>query len=141
MRARYYSDNVSENILSGVKLVSERMSTLQNKQKTRKRILPFVTEYRPSVPYLKSILIKKWHLIENQPVLREIFKDPSILSYRKGRLLKNILVTANIWRSTITNLDQLESCLACLLYLPSFQSSSTTSLIKINRSVLNIDQI
>lgn len=35
--------------LSGVNY-SERMSALQNKQKTRNRILPFVTEYRPSVP-------------------------------------------------------------------------------------------
>ena len=32
---------------------SERMSALQNKQKTRKNILPFVTEYRPSVPNVK----------------------------------------------------------------------------------------
>ena len=52
------------------------MSALQNKQKTRKRILRFVTEYRPSVPNLKNILMSKWHLIENQPLLREIYKDP-----------------------------------------------------------------
>ena len=113
LRARGYRDNLSERILSGVKF-SERMSALQNKQKTHKRILPFVTEYRPSVPNLKNILMKKWHLIENQPVLKEIFKDPPILSYRKGRSLKDILVRAKIWRSSITNLDQWESCLACL---------------------------
>ena len=88
LRARGYSDNVSEKILSEVNL-SERLSALQNKQKTRKKILPFVTEYRPSVPNLKSILMKKWHLIENQPVLREIFKDPPIVSYRKGRSVKD----------------------------------------------------
>jgi len=51
------------------------MSALQNKQKTRKRILPFVTEYRPSVPNLKNILMSKCHLIQNQPLLREIYKD------------------------------------------------------------------
>ena len=45
LRARGYPDKLSEWILSGVKS-SERMSTLQNKQKTHKRILPFVTEYR-----------------------------------------------------------------------------------------------
>ena len=95
LRARGYPDNLSERILSGVKF-SERMSALQNKQKTHKRILPFVTEYRPSVPNLKNILMKKWHLIENQPVLKEIFKDPPILSYRKGRSLKDILVRAKI---------------------------------------------
>ena len=88
-------DNLSEKILSEVKF-SERSSALQNKQKTHKRILPFLTEYRPSVPNLKNILMAKWHLIKNQPVLREIFKDPPILSYRKGRTLKDILVRAKL---------------------------------------------
>ena len=46
LRARGYSGNLSERILSGVK-VSKRMSALQNKQKTHQRILSFVTEYRP----------------------------------------------------------------------------------------------
>ena len=36
--------------------------------------------------------MSKWHLIENQPLLGEIFKDPS---YRKGRSLKDVLVRAN----------------------------------------------
>ena len=60
------------------------MSALQNKQKAGKRVLPFVTEYRPSVPYLKNILMSKWHLIENQPLLRNIFKDPPHLHTEKG---------------------------------------------------------
>ena len=95
LRTRGYPGNLSKKILSEVNF-SQRMSALQNKQKTRKRILPFVPEYRPSVPNLKNILMKKWHLIENQPVLREIFKDPPILSYRKGRSLKDILVRAKL---------------------------------------------
>ena len=77
--------------------MSERMSALQNKQKTRKNILPFVAEYRPSVLYLKTIQMSKWHLIENQPLLREIYKDPTLLSYRKGRSLKDgVFVRANL---------------------------------------------
>ena len=95
LQARGYPDNLSEKILSEVKF-SERSSALQNKQKTLKRILPFVTEYRSSVPNLKNILMAKWHLIKNQPVLREIFKDPPILSYGKGRSLKDILVRAKL---------------------------------------------
>ena len=63
----------AEKILSEDKF-SDRLSALQNiKPKTCKRISPFVTEYCPSLPYLKNILMTKWHLIENQPVLREIF--------------------------------------------------------------------
>ena len=67
-------------------------STHVGRTKTRQRILPFVTEYRPSVPNLKNILMSKRHLIENQPLLREIYKDLTLLSYRKGRSLENVLV-------------------------------------------------
>ena len=48
------------------------------------------------LPNLKNILMAKWHLIKNQPGLREIFKDPPILSYRKGGSLKDILVRAKL---------------------------------------------
>ena len=33
--------------------------------------MPFVTQYNPSVTNLKNILMSKWHLIENQPLLKE----------------------------------------------------------------------
>ena len=33
--------------------------------------------------------------MENLPLLREICKDPSLLSYRKGRSLKDVLVREN----------------------------------------------
>ena len=51
--------------------------------------MPFVTEYRPSVPNLKNNLMSKWHWIENQPLIREIYKDPLLLSLtEKGGLWK-----------------------------------------------------
>ena len=53
LRYRGYLDNLVDKTLLEVKY-RERMSALQNKQKTRKNILPFVTEYRPSVPKLKQ---------------------------------------------------------------------------------------
>ena len=92
LRYRGYLENLKDKTLSEVKF-RERMSALQNKQKTRKNILPFVTEYRPSVPNLKQF--SKWHLIENQPLLREIYKEPLLLSYKKWRSLKDVLVRAN----------------------------------------------
>ena len=36
-------------------------------------------------------LIGKWHLIQNQPYLKEIFHEPPILLYRKGKSLKDTL--------------------------------------------------
>ena len=61
-------------------------------KKTHNRIFPFVTEYRQSVSNLKQILMNKWHLIQNHPLLREIFKNTPLISYRKGSSLKNVLV-------------------------------------------------
>ena len=69
-----------------------RSQALQQKNKENKRILAFVAQYHPSVPNLKEILMSKWHLIEQQPKLREIFKEPPLISYKMGRSLKDILV-------------------------------------------------
>ena len=57
--------------------------TKQNK----KQNLPFVTQYHPSVPNLTEILTRKWYLIQQQPLLNQIFKEPPKTSYRKGRSL------------------------------------------------------
>jgi len=38
----------------------------------------------------------KWHLIQNQPLLREIFKEPPLISYKKGKSLRDILVRAKL---------------------------------------------
>ena len=54
--------------------------------------MSFVTQYNPSVPNLKNFLMSKWHLIENQPMLREIYREPPLISYRRGKSLKDILV-------------------------------------------------
>ena len=38
----------------------------------------------------------KWHLIQDlQPLLREIFKELPLISYTKGKSLKDMLVKAN----------------------------------------------
>ena len=54
-------------------------------QKTHNRIL-FITEYRPSVPNLKNILMSKWHLKENQPLLREFYKEPPLSSIKNPQV-------------------------------------------------------
>jgi len=66
------------------------------KPKTNKKILPFVMQYHPAVPNVKQILMKHWHLIEEQPLLKEIFKEPPLMSYKKGGSLKDILVRSKL---------------------------------------------
>ena len=92
---RGYPEKLTQETLSEVKFES-RKEALTQKQKQNKRILPFVTEYHPSVPNWKQILMKNWHFIEQQPRLNEIFREPPIVSYKRGRSLKDILVKAKL---------------------------------------------
>ena len=95
LRVRGYPNNLIDETLSEVKY-EETMSALKKKHNSHQRILPFVTEYRPSVPNLRNVLMSKWHLIENQPLLRHIYKDPPLISYRMGKSLKDTLVRAKL---------------------------------------------
>ena len=66
---------------------------LKQEQKRKERLLPFVTTYRPAVQVdLKKTLMANWSLLENQPLLKAIFKRPPIISYKRGKSLKGMLV-------------------------------------------------
>ena len=45
--------------------------------------MPFVTTYHPGVKNVKQILMQKWRLIQNQPLLKTTYKTPLIISYTK----------------------------------------------------------
>ena len=96
LQNRDYPARIVEKHLSEIKFSDRKMSLAQKRKTAQKKILPFVTQYHPALPNLKDTLMGKWHLIDNQPQLREIFKEPSIISYRKGKSLKDILVKAKL---------------------------------------------
>ena len=75
---------------------SDRTEALCNKTKKAKEILPFVTTCNPATPYLKKILMKHWHIFQQHPRLAHIFKQPPIVSYRKEKSLKDVLVRAKL---------------------------------------------
>ena len=92
---RGYPEDFIRRTLSEVTF-EDRNPALQQKQKEQKKILPFVTKYHPAVPNLKPVLMNNWHLIRQQPLLREICRDPPLISYKRGRFLKGILVRAKL---------------------------------------------
>ena len=49
--------------------------------------------------------MKHWQLIENQPLLRQIYKEPPIISYKRGRSLKDILV-----KTKLSELKAINTC-------------------------------
>ena len=83
-----------------------RQSTLRQKQKGKERLLPFVTTYHRSVQDLKKTLMANWSLIENQLLLKTIFKRPLIISYKRGNHLKDMLVRARCNLKAVDNETQ-----------------------------------
>ena len=94
LASRGCPSNLVDKILSEVNF-AERKNALTQKPKAHKNILPFVTQFQPSLPCLKNILMEKRHLIQNQPLLREIYKEPPLIPYRKEKSLKDMLVQQN----------------------------------------------
>ena len=74
-----------------------------------------------------NILLSKWHLIENHPLLREKYREPPLISYmyRRGKSLTDILVKAKLLKRSKNYYikKQLESCLACQPLLTPFSTS------------------
>ena len=115
---RGYPAAILRKYLSEVKFADRKTALQQRNKSARKKLLPFVTQYHPALPSLKKILMGKWHLIQNQQRLREIFKEPPLISYRKGKSLKDLLVRAKLWSSYYFQYDLVqESCDARRLFL------------------------
>ena len=95
LRIRGYPKTVIERSLSEVNF-ADRPSALTQKKKAKERILPFVTTYHPAVNNLKQTLMEQWSLIQNQPLLKTIYLKPLIISYKRGKSLKDTLARSKI---------------------------------------------
>ena len=93
---RGYPQTIIENLLSDIKFIERESALLKHNNKRGKRNIAF----RDTVPalsvYFKRSFNEKLDLIQNQPLLRQIFKEPPIISYKKGKSLKDMLVRAKI---------------------------------------------
>ena len=93
---RGYPQELVETILAEVRFQS-RKTALQNKPKTSKKTLPFVTTFSPVTANLKKkILMKHWHLITGNNTHAQIYPNAPVVAYRKEKSLKVPLVRAKI---------------------------------------------
>ena len=63
------------------KLDGQRLQTNLKERKEEKDTIPAL-----SVSSIQESLMKKLNLIQNQPLLCQIFKKPPIICYKKGKL-------------------------------------------------------
>ena len=96
LEARGYPKNYIESSLLEVTFDSRQSAPNAQKHKTAVRILPFVTTYHPAVKELKQIVMEKWSFIENQLLLKTIFTNPPVISYKSGKSLNDMLVRAKL---------------------------------------------
>ena len=76
LKNRDYPATIVEKHLSKVIFADRKKALEQRNKNASEKILPFVMQYHPALPNLKNILMGKCHLIQNQPYLRNIFKEP-----------------------------------------------------------------
>ena len=57
-----------------------------------KRVLPIVTSYSPEGRHFSQSVRNRWHIIENDPQLQNIWPNHPITAYHKTKSLKDILV-------------------------------------------------
>ena len=96
LEARGYPKSLIERTLSEVSFAGRQSALKKQTKQTKGKIMPFVTTYHPGVKDLKQILMQKWSLIQNQPLLKTIYTTPPIISYKKGKSLKDTLVRAKL---------------------------------------------
>ena len=92
----------------------------------------------PGFTYTEEDTMGKWHLIQNQQRLREIFRQPLLISYRKGKSLRDLLVRGK----QITSITTHCRSRVLRLSLPSFKPGNLryvkfwfhASLVKSNQS-------
>ena len=95
LRTHGYPNTVIERSLSEVNFAARPLALTQ-KKKANERILPFVATYHPAVNNLKQTLMEQWSLIQNQPLLKTIYLNPPIISYKRGKSLRDTLVRSKI---------------------------------------------
>ena len=74
--------------------------------------------------------MSKWHLIQDQPLLKEIYKEPPIISYnpyKKRKIAGRYPHQSKTIRSRNTLSQAYESCLACQHLPPKYGISVTES--------------
>ena len=84
LRTCDYPKTVKEWSLSGVSFAA-RSSALIQEKKTNE-----------AVNNLKQTLMEQWSLTGIQPLLKTIYLKPPIISYKRGKSLKDTLVTSKI---------------------------------------------
>ena len=69
--------------------LQEREQLLKEKKKETATNIPLSLKYNRTLPKVKEIVMKRWHLLHINPNLAEIFQSPPILAFHRNKNLKH----------------------------------------------------
>ena len=75
----------------------DRKKALEKVEKVKDQKTPFVTKFHPSLPSISKIVRKHWQvMVDDDPRLERIFPTPSVVAYKRGKNLRDLLVRAKV---------------------------------------------
>ena len=80
---RGYPQTLIENLLSDIKFTERESALMKHNNREEKEILPFVTQYQPSVSTLKEVLMKKGKLYKTNRYFAKFLKNHPSFPTRK----------------------------------------------------------
>ena len=69
----------------------ERATLLNKTNAARKNVIPFAVTYSPTLPNIREIINKHWHILNINNAFRNVFKATPVIAFRKNTLLKQII--------------------------------------------------
>ena len=79
--------------------------------------LPLTVTYNRTLPDLKTIIDKSWHILQIEPKLKEIFAEPPILAFKRNKNLRDIIRGNKVFdNKKILNVEKFNKgkCQPCL---------------------------
>ena len=91
-------ENLVQRTLSEVQFENRKLLSTPSKTKGEQMNLAFRYTTHPAVPNLNQILMKAWHLIEQQPLFKEVYKDLPLIFYTERAVSQSYTRNSQIIR-------------------------------------------
>ena len=69
----------------------ERSALLNKTNAVRKNVIPFLVTYSPTLPNIREIINKHWHILNINNTFGNVFKPTSVIAFRKNTSLRQII--------------------------------------------------
>merc|ERR1712183_824627 len=74
-----------------------RKKALEKVTKEKEQKTPIITTFHPNLPSLANIVRKHWGvMVKDEPRLKRVFPEPSVIAYRREKNIRDFLVRAKI---------------------------------------------